>query len=126
LRIENHVLGVIRWISPNCSRYYYFFILNLLSLSHQIHNIDQKQAPQSLSGRSGDAGNIDKKAIRVDVPDIVSVSACADLTLPPGAGLCIDTIHGPVYMVTIIFCVSKRIVVLHPNFKPYERQSVAH
>ncbi|XP_062146882.1 protein HLB1 [Alnus glutinosa] len=74
------------------------FVLNHEGL-HQIHNIDKKQAPQSLSGRSGDAGNIDKKAIRVDVPDIVSVSACADLTLPPGAGLCIDTIHGPVYMV---------------------------
>jgi hypothetical protein len=88
-------------------------------LFHQTHKNEQNQVPQSLSGRSGDAANIDKKAIRVDVPDIVSVSACADLTLPPGAGLCIDTIHGPVFMVTIFFCVLKRIVILHPNFKPY-------
>ncbi|KAL6005677.1 hypothetical protein ACLOJK_006248 [Asimina triloba] len=40
-----------------------------------------------------------KSVIKVDVPDIVSVSTCADLTLPPGAGLCVDTIHGPVYLV---------------------------
>lgn len=42
-----------------------------------------------------------RQAIKVDVPDIISVSACADLTLPPGAGLRIDTIHGPVYMVIL-------------------------
>ena len=42
-----------------------------------------------------------KPAIRVDVQDITSVSTCADLTLPPGAGLCIDTIHGPVFLVRI-------------------------
>lgn len=46
--------------------------------------------------------NGDKKSVRVDVADIVSVSACADLTLPPGAGLCIDTVHGPVYLVRVI------------------------
>ncbi|KAF5196504.1 Udp-n-acetylglucosamine--peptide n-acetylglucosaminyltransferase subunit [Thalictrum thalictroides] len=45
------------------------------------------------------AVNIDKPAIKVDIPDIISVSACADLTLPPGAGLCIDTINGPIYLV---------------------------
>lgn len=46
--------------------------------------------------------NGDRKSVRVDVADIVSVSACADLTLPPGAGLCIDAVHGPVYLVRII------------------------
>ncbi|KAK7840173.1 protein hlb1 [Quercus suber] len=66
---------------------------------YQISKIEQKQSAQSLSGRSGDAVNIDKRTIGVDIPDIVSVSACADLTLPPGAGLCIDTIHGQVFMV---------------------------
>lgn len=44
--------------------------------------------------------NGDKKTIKVDIADIVSVSACADLTLPPGAGLCIDTVHGSVYLVS--------------------------
>lgn len=58
---------------------------------------------QSPSGRSMDVVNGDKKSVRVDIADIVSVSACADLTLPPGAGLCIDTIHGPVYLVRIIY-----------------------
>ena len=46
---------------------------------------------------------VERRAIKVDVPDIISVAACADLTLPPGAGLCIDTIHGPVFLVSINF-----------------------
>ncbi|EOY23902.1 Tetratricopeptide repeat-like superfamily protein isoform 2, partial [Theobroma cacao] len=45
--------------------------------------VEQKQISRSLSGRTADVANIDKRAIRVDIPDIVSVSACADLTLPP-------------------------------------------
>lgn len=67
----------------------------------QINKTEQKQVPQSLSGISGDF-NLDRRAIRIEVPDMVSVSACADLTLPPGAGLCIDTIHGPVFMVSAV------------------------
>jgi len=57
-----------------------------------------KQLSESPSGRFQGSPHADK-LIRVDVPDIVSVSACADLTLPPGAGLCIDTIHGPHFLV---------------------------
>ncbi|KAM5571309.1 protein HLB1 [Rosa sericea] len=68
------------------------FILNHEGLQ-QVSKGDQKQVPLSGSGRSGDT------AIKVNIPDIVSVSACGDLTLPPGAGLCIDTIHGPVYLI---------------------------
>ncbi|XP_004309543.1 PREDICTED: uncharacterized protein LOC101305905 isoform X2 [Fragaria vesca subsp. vesca] len=68
------------------------FILNHEGLL-QVSKGDQKQVPQSISGRSGDT------AIKVNIPDIVSVSACGDLTLPPGAGLCIDTINGPLYLV---------------------------
>ncbi|KAJ4846336.1 Protein hlb1 [Turnera subulata] len=62
-------------------------------------NKDQKQSPQSLSSRPGDAMNNDKKTIKINVLDIVSVSSCADLTLPPGAGLCIDTVNGPLFLV---------------------------
>lgn len=49
---------------------------------------------------------VDKSLIKVDIPDIISISACADLTLPPGAGMCIDTVHGPIYLVssTLSFC----------------------
>lgn len=65
----------------------------------QVPRVEQRQASQSLSTRSGDAMNGDKKTIKVEIADIVSVSACADLTLPPGAGLCIDTVHGSVYLV---------------------------
>ncbi|XP_059638707.1 protein HLB1 isoform X2 [Cornus florida] len=64
-----------------------------------LNNVEQRQMSRSLSAKSGDTMNINGLAIRVDVPDIVSISACADLTLPPGAGLCIDTIHGPVFLV---------------------------
>ncbi|XP_004495507.1 protein HLB1 [Cicer arietinum] len=65
----------------------------------QVPRGDHRQVSQSLSTRSGDGMNGDKKTIKVDIADIVSVSACADLTLPPGAGLCIDTVHGSVYLV---------------------------
>ncbi|KAK4262945.1 hypothetical protein QN277_028434 [Acacia crassicarpa] len=57
------------------------------------------QISRSSADRSTDMVNGDRKSVRVDVADIVSVSACADLTLPPGAGLCIDTVDGPVYLV---------------------------
>ncbi|XP_034895906.1 protein HLB1 isoform X2 [Populus alba] len=74
------------------------FVLNHEGLQ-QVSKSEQKQVRRSLSGRPSDVSNSDKKAIKVEVPDIVSVSACADLTLPPGAGLCIDTIHGPLFLV---------------------------
>lgn len=73
------------------------FVLNHEGLQ-QVSKGEQKQISPSLSGRLDTMKN-DKRAIKVDVPDIVSVSACADLTLPPGAGLCIDTIHGTVFLV---------------------------
>ncbi|XP_042021851.1 protein HLB1-like [Salvia splendens] len=71
-------------------------------LSHeglqQISKTEQRYASLSLSSRSGDSPT-SIPVIRVYVADIVSVSACADLTLPPGAGLCIDTTNGPVFLV---------------------------
>ncbi|KAF6136208.1 hypothetical protein GIB67_001617 [Kingdonia uniflora] len=74
------------------------FVLNHEGLL-QVNKVEQKQPSQSPSRSMLGAKNIDKSVIKVDIRDIVSVSACADLTLPPGAGLCIDTIHGPVYLV---------------------------
>ncbi|CAI9093405.1 OLC1v1028903C1 [Oldenlandia corymbosa var. corymbosa] len=71
------------------------FVLNHEGLQ-QIIKADQRQ---SLSSSGDSMSSSSKPAIRVDVQDITSVSACADLTLPPGAGLCIDTIHGPVYLI---------------------------
>ncbi|XP_055821776.1 protein HLB1 [Solanum dulcamara] len=73
------------------------FVLNHEGLQ-QISKVDQRHMSGSLSSNSADMSP-SRQAIKVDVPDIISVSACADLTLPPGAGLCIDTIHGPVYMI---------------------------
>ncbi|RWW09251.1 hypothetical protein GW17_00027268, partial [Ensete ventricosum] len=58
-----------------------------------------KHLSQSPSGRSQGSPAFDKSLVKVDIRDIVSVSACADLTLPRGAGLCIDTINGPIYLV---------------------------
>lgn len=79
-----------------------FSSLEYIFIPEQISKSEQKQVRRSLSGRPSDVSNSDKKAIKVEVPDIVSVSACADLTLPPGAGLCIDTIHGPLFLVSTI------------------------
>ncbi|KAM7525935.1 hypothetical protein LguiA_015837 [Lonicera macranthoides] len=74
------------------------FVLNHEGLQ-QISDVEQRQTSPTLSSKTGDTVNNNQSTIKVDVPDIVSVSACADLTLPPGAGLCIDTIHRPVFMV---------------------------
>lgn len=73
------------------------FVLNHEGLQ-QISKVDQRHMSRSLSSNSADMSP-SRQAIKVDVPDIISVSSCADLTLPPGAGICIDTIHGPVYMI---------------------------
>ncbi|PHT57779.1 hypothetical protein CQW23_00142 [Capsicum baccatum] len=73
------------------------FVLNHEGLQ-QISKVDQRHMSRGLSSNSPDMSP-SREAIKVDVPDIISVSACADLTLPPGAGLRIDTIHGPVYMI---------------------------
>ncbi|KAG2536974.1 hypothetical protein PVAP13_9NG240400 [Panicum virgatum] len=60
-----------------------------------------QQAGASDQPPSQSAGHMDRgrKPVRINVEDIVSVSACADLTLPSGAGLCIETIHGPTFLV---------------------------
>ncbi|GER28722.1 tetratricopeptide repeat protein [Striga asiatica] len=73
------------------------FVLNHEGLK-QINKFEQRISSPSLSSKSGDTP-YSRPVIRIDVPDIVSVSACADLTLPPGAGLCIDTVHGPIFLV---------------------------
>jgi len=74
-----------------------------------------KQSSESPSGRFQGSPHADK-LIRIDVPDIVSVSACADLTLPPGAGLCIDTIHGPHFLVSFSLKKSEVFSVLITAF----------
>ncbi|XP_066373427.1 protein HLB1-like [Miscanthus floridulus] len=60
-----------------------------------------QQADASDQPPSQSLGHLDRdrKPVRINVADIVSVSACADLTLPSGAGLCIETIHGPTFLV---------------------------
>lgn len=63
------------------------------------------QSPRSLSGVS-ESGILymDKSSLfRVEISDILSVSPCADLTLPPGGGVCIDTVKGPCYLVSLIW-----------------------
>ncbi|KAL3645517.1 Protein hlb1 [Castilleja foliolosa] len=84
-------------VAPHSDWKYTQFVLNHEGLQ-QINKAEQRHASPTLSSNSGDMPNT-KSAIRINVPDIVSVSACADLTLPSGAGMCIDTIHGPVFLV---------------------------
>ncbi|KMZ68139.1 hypothetical protein ZOSMA_24G01610 [Zostera marina] len=68
------------------------FVLNQEGFQQVDKTEEQKQLNHSPS-------YVDKSLIKVDIPDIISISACADLTLPPGAGMCIDTVHGPIYLV---------------------------
>ncbi|KAB2044648.1 hypothetical protein ES319_D01G105700v1 [Gossypium barbadense] len=74
------------------------FFLNHEALQ-QVIKAEQKQVSRSLSGTIAEVTNEENSAIRVEIPDIVSVSSCADLTLPPGAGLCIDTTYGPIFCI---------------------------
>nr|KJB07064.1 hypothetical protein B456_001G213600 [Gossypium raimondii] len=74
------------------------FFLNHEALQ-QVIKVEQTQVSRSLSGTIVEVTNEENSAIRVEIPDIVSVSSCADLTLPPGAGLCIDTTHGPIFLI---------------------------
>lgn len=74
------------------------FVLNHEGL-YQLISDDQKPSRRSLSSLPNDAANGARHSVKVEIPDIVSVSASADLTLPPGAGLCVDTTNGPVYLV---------------------------
>lgn len=86
----------------------------------QVHKVEPKEMTPNLYGRESMTAN--KPVVKVDIPDIVSVSACADLTLPPGAGLCIDTNHGPVFLVSILFpllnlvCLASAKIVLVVHF----------
>ncbi|KAL6905200.1 hypothetical protein ACP4OV_002801 [Aristida adscensionis] len=66
-------------------------------LNHEgLQQADASELPPSQSPGHMDRG---RRPVRINVADIVSVSACADLTLPSGAGLCIETIHGPTFLV---------------------------
>lgn len=66
-------------------------------LNHEgLQQADASDQPPSQSPGHLDRG---RKPVRINVADIISVSACADLTLPSGAGLCIETIHGPTFLV---------------------------
>ncbi|KAK8964422.1 hypothetical protein KSP40_PGU006987 [Platanthera guangdongensis] len=60
---------------------------------------DEGESVQSRYGSAQGSGQCDKSLIKVEISEILSMSACADLTLPPGAGLCIDTVEGPVFLV---------------------------
>ncbi|CAH8385174.1 unnamed protein product [Eruca vesicaria subsp. sativa] len=66
----------------------------------QVLKPEAREMGRNLSGKSeAMSTSVEKKTVKVNIAEIVSVTPCADLTLPPGAGLCIDTVHGPVYLV---------------------------
>ncbi|WVZ59613.1 hypothetical protein U9M48_009730 [Paspalum notatum var. saurae] len=66
-------------------------------LNHEgLQQADASDQPPSQSPGHMDRGRM---PVKINVADIVSVSACADLTLPSGAGLCIETVHGPTFLV---------------------------
>nr|GFA45645.1 hypothetical protein [Tanacetum cinerariifolium] len=82
--VENPVAPHIDWRR-------FKFVLNHDGLQ-QIHDDEPKNI-------FGDKNTNTKPAIRVDIPDVVSVTICSDLTLPPGPSFCINTIHGPIFLI---------------------------
>lgn len=79
---------------------------------------------RGISPISGDKTTNSKPAFRVDIPDVVSVTACSDLTLPPGPSIFIDTIHGPIYLVLLSFSLSNCDSHCPLYIKHYHIQSV--
>ncbi|KAL8090710.1 protein HLB1 [Apium graveolens] len=74
------------------------FVLNHEGL-RQISSAKERPMPRSLSNAK-DAENSHKSSlVEVNVADIVSVSPCADLTLPAGPALCVDTVHGSFFLI---------------------------
>lgn len=74
------------------------FVLNHEGL-RQISSAKERQMPGSHSNAK-DAENSHKSSlVEVNVADIVSVSPCADLTLPAGPALCVDTVHGSFFLI---------------------------
>ncbi|KAI3812831.1 hypothetical protein L1987_17543 [Smallanthus sonchifolius] len=71
-------------VAPHCDWKRFQFVLNHEALQ-QIHDDEGKTN--------------DRPGTRVDIPDIISVRVCSDLTLPPGPPICIDTIHGPIFLI---------------------------
>ncbi|CAL9223871.1 unnamed protein product [Arabidopsis halleri] len=66
----------------------------------QVLKPEPREMGRNLSGKPETMStSVERKTVKVNITEIVSVTPCADLTLPPGAGLCIDTIHGPVFLV---------------------------
>ncbi|KAL8170726.1 LOW QUALITY PROTEIN: hypothetical protein V2J09_022530 [Rumex salicifolius] len=75
------------------------FVLNHEGLFQLIAD-DQKHIQQgSLLGKNANPASGRRQPIKVEIPDILSISPSSDLTLPSGAGLFIDTINGPIYLV---------------------------
>ena len=108
--LSHFILGERKYpAEPHCLYNYFWLISKIIMCKfpflfcHFFFFLQVTKGDKQLSespGRFQGSPHADK-LIRVDVPDIVSVSACADLTLPPGAGLCIDTIHGPHFLVRL-------------------------
>ena len=90
--------------------------VNPVFVNFQVINSESKTLSQSRSGRMNGSLTSDKALIKVNIADIVSVSPCADLTLPPGAGLSINTIHSPVFLVIIRFKIFNMINILIYEF----------
>ncbi|GJR67535.1 HLB1-like protein [Tanacetum coccineum] len=78
-------------VAPHVDWRRFKFVLNHEGLQ-QIHDDEPKNI-------SGDKNTNSKPAIRVDILDVVSVTICSDLTLPPGPSICINTIHGPSFLI---------------------------
>ncbi|RWW43585.1 hypothetical protein BHE74_00050729 [Ensete ventricosum] len=55
------------------------------------------EIPDRLQG----SARIHRSSIKIDVLNIVSMSAYADLTLPGSLGLCVHSIHHPIYLIKI-------------------------
>eukprot|EP00249_Psilotum_nudum_P013444 c24337_g1_i1 orf=478-2046(+) len=92
-------------LAPHSSWQRLCFALDHESL-YQVDMAAQKSLGHSFSRRfsgipsEGGKVVVDKlPGSRIEMADIANVSPCADLSLPPGGGICIDTAYGQRYLI---------------------------
>ncbi|KAG6544242.1 hypothetical protein Mapa_014345 [Marchantia paleacea] len=94
-------------LAPHSDWQRLWFVLDHEAL-HEIEKVDRKSVSRSMSRRPTGVGGVDGPAastssrpsmLRIEMEDIVFMTPCADLSLPPGGGFRIDTLTGHQFLI---------------------------
>ncbi|BBN16805.1 hypothetical protein MPTK1_7g09430 [Marchantia polymorpha subsp. ruderalis] len=94
-------------LAPHSDWQRLWFVLDHEAL-HEIEKVDRKSISRSMSRRPTGGGGVDSpvastssrpSVLRIEMEDIVFMTPCADLSLPPGGGFRIDTLTGHQFLI---------------------------